>query len=105
MSARSGTPGRWASSRRRELLPPGWTALRKEVFLAHGDVCHVCGGHGARTVDHVNDVATDHRPENLRPIHEVPCHRDKTERAAAEARRRLGRKRPDPEPHPGLLRP
>jgi 5-methylcytosine-specific restriction endonuclease McrA len=56
----------------------------------HGGICHVCGGGDSDQVDHVIPLEeggpdTD---ENKRPIHAVPCHREKTAAEAARARAR-----------------
>ncbi len=49
-------------------------------------VCHVCGLPAADEVDHVIPLAEGGADDasNLRPIHALPCHRDKTQ---AEAQR------------------
>jgi 5-methylcytosine-specific restriction endonuclease McrA len=46
--------------------------LRAQVLAAYGDVCHLCGGRGATSPDHViprSQGGTD-ALHNLRPAHE-----------------------------------
>ena len=98
--------GKWSGSDRRARLPKEWHAQRQRILRNHGRICHVCGGPGADQVDHLV-AGDDHGDENLRPIHGVPCHRDKSARegagASAAQRRRIValRKRPQ-ERHPGM---
>jgi 5-methylcytosine-specific restriction enzyme A len=102
--------GKWASSDRSVRLPASWHAQRQRVLRIHQGICHLCGGPGADSVDHV--IAGDrHDDANLRPAHlNVPpyCHREKSSReggqAAGRARRAIvaARKR-KPEAHPGVL--
>jgi len=65
-----------------------------EILAAHGGRCHVCGGPGADRVDHVVPLAEggSEHPTNLAPIHDTPCHADKSaaESARGRARRRSG---------------
>ena len=102
--------GQWANSTRRARLPKSWHAQRQRILRIHKRICHVCGGPGSDSVDHVVQ-GDDHSDDNLRPIHQdVPpyCHRGKSARegagASAEQRRRIValRKRKE-ETHPGLL--
>lgn len=94
--------GRWRNSPRVNRLPEGWKRrVRPAVFAAYGTFCHICGGPGADTVDHVV-AGDDHSIQNLRPAHENPCHRRKSaqEGVEAAARRRAQAKHPT-EDHPG----
>lgn len=93
------TPGHerraWADSRRREhITASGWQQQRdnRRILRQHRYTCHVCGGFGAMTVDHVIPLAEggSDTDDNKRPIHAVPCHRDKTAAEAARARSRRG---------------
>lgn len=89
------TPQPWAGSTRRERVgTSGWQQQRdaRRIMIRHRGICHVCGHPGADQVDHVIALAaggTD-TDTNKRPIHANPCHREKTEREAAAARRRVG---------------
>jgi 5-methylcytosine-specific restriction protein A len=49
-------------------------------MVEHGRICHVCGLPLADEVDHVIPLAEGGADDesNLRPIHSLPCHRDKT---------------------------
>lgn len=84
--------GPWAGSTRRDKTISGRTLQKRNarIMRQHDRRCHVCGKPMADEVDHVVPLAeggTD-TPDNLRPIHSRPCHRDKS---AAEAKR--GRER------------
>lgn len=92
----------WSSSTRSERTISGSKQQRraKAVMHMHDGICHVCGRPGADQVDHVIPTAPEARdPEhrhlplsvidatsNLRPIHERPCHIEKTQTEAARAR-------------------
>ena len=96
----------WGSSNRRERLPGNWRALRRKCFEEYGDTCHVCGTPGADAVDHVVP-GDDHSLENLRPIHSVPCHQQKSSREGSQARKSRGgyvRAKRAEEPHPAYRR-
>lgn len=96
--------GQWKDSTRSDRLPADWaTVVRPHVFALYGDVCHFCGLPGADTVDHVVP-GDDHSYRNLRPIHEDPCHKHKTQLEAQAARaRNRANARMEIEPHPGLM--
>jgi 5-methylcytosine-specific restriction enzyme A len=92
----------WAGSDRRSRLPPDWKARRLRVLVRDGWRCRAPGcGARATDVDHV-ERGDDHRDANLQALC-VRHHREKTAREGVEARRLRGRKRPDREPHPGLV--
>lgn len=83
----------WRTSRRQRLAPKSGRALQAEnarLLEIHAGICHVCRLPGATRVDHVIPVAEggSDSDENKRPIHEVPCHREKTAEEARRARRR-----------------
>lgn len=95
--------GRWTDSNRLSRLPPNWKrVVRPAVFAAYGTTCHWCRRPGADSVDHLRP-GDDHSLENLRPIHQHPCHAQKSAQEGVEARttRRESIKRPK-ERHPGL---
>lgn len=72
--------------------PTGNSRQRHALVLKkHKGICHVCGRSGATEVDHVVPKSSggSDEPFNLRPICKVPCHKNKTQAEAAEARRRL----------------
>jgi 5-methylcytosine-specific restriction protein A len=96
--------GGWKDSDRLERLPPGWnTVVRPAVFALYGDKCHWCGLGGSDGVDHL-EPGDDHSLRNLRPIHDDPCHRQKSAREGVEARaKRRAESRMPTETHPGLL--
>lgn len=85
------TPKPWASSRRNKR--PGRSGSREQklnraVMLHHDAICHVCGEGGADEVDHVIPLSQGGGDgmDNRRPIHSTPCHKEKTQREAREAR-------------------
>lgn len=74
-----------------------WQRLKAKVMRDHNGICYACGNAGATEVDHIMAVAlggakTDE--SNLAPIHEEPCHREKTARELAILRQRKRRRRP-----------
>lgn len=78
--------------------------MARHVLERDRGICYVCGRAGANEADHVVPL---HRggaphPANMRAIHAVPCHRDKTRAETRAARHRFTRSRP-PESHPGYL--
>lgn len=84
----------WVRSKRKERVnaTSGWQLQRdnQRILHRHDGICHVCGLPGATIVDHViptfeGGADTD---DNKRPIHDKPCHADKTNAEAARARRR-----------------
>lgn len=85
--------------------PPGWATTIRHVMSDHGGICHVCGKGGADRIDHVIPVAEggSHNLANLRPIHQEPCHREKTRQEIARGNRRKPSVRRKTEPHPGML--
>lgn len=94
--------GGWQGSTRRQRLPAGWsTKIVPRILKRDRHICHVCNEPGADEVDHIIQ-GDDHSDANLAAIHAVPCHRAKTQREAAAARRRKHDTRRPPEPHPGL---
>lgn len=81
----------WEGSRRRENTTlTGWEQQKraKHVLNKHDTICHVCGQPGANQADHVVPLAEGgaDTEENMRPIHDDPCHREKTAAEAARAR-------------------
>jgi 5-methylcytosine-specific restriction endonuclease McrA len=81
-----------------------WRTLRAHVLERDHGICHVCGQPGANEVDHVipDHLGGTDDPDNLAPIHDVPCHRAKTTREATAARLARGTTRRPAETHPGL---
>jgi 5-methylcytosine-specific restriction endonuclease McrA len=74
----------WAGSRRRSELPPDWEKRRRYV-LDRDPTCQVCDDALSVEVDHI-DEKRDHSYGNLQGIC-LGCHKAKTQREAAEARR------------------
>ena len=68
----------------------GWEQQRRAKFILnkYDTICHVCHLPGATQVDHVLALEEGGLDDidNLRPIHAVPCHRDKTQAEAQRAR-------------------
>lgn len=80
------------SNRRRRVDKSGWQQQRdaQRILDAHDRICHVCGLGEADQVDHIIPLS-ENGPDtdaNKRPIHSEPCHRLKTAREAARARKR-----------------
>ena len=70
------TPSGWVK-------PRGWARLREDILERDDYRCHVCGGAGADTVDHLISQANhgSDLPANLAAVHDrvAPhCHRTKT---------------------------
>lgn len=88
----------WAGSKqRRRELGATLTAhqeekRRRKILRIYGAICHVCHQPFAEQVDHVIPLAEGgpDTEDNLRPIHEIPCHQRKTAAEAARGRRRRG---------------
>lgn len=81
----------WQGSRRREKTAlSGWEQQRRArmVLVKHGGICHWCEDGGADQVDHVQPLSEGGADDetNLRPIHAVPCHQEKSSREAQRAR-------------------
>lgn len=101
----------WGGGHGERLGKTGWQrqAENKRTMRRWRRVCHVCGRGGADRVDHVIPLSqggTDDEA-NRRPIHEEPCHREKTERerAAGRAAKPQPSRLREPERHPGLIGP
>ena len=77
----------WEGSTRRQRLPPDWERRRKRI-LERDPICKVCDNALSTIADHIVP-GDDHSYENLQGICD-PCHREKTQREAAEARRTKG---------------
>lgn len=96
----------WATSDRRQRLPPDWESIRAEVKRrAHGR-CEAtehdprCDGTGTDT-DHITP-GDDHSLPNLQWL-SGPCHRAKTARETAARNRARAAARIRTETHPGAL--
>ena len=98
----------WATSDRKERLPPNWKSLRAAVMERCGGRCEVLKKDGSRCRDKAKDVdhvlpGDDHSLANLRGICEWH-HRRKSALEGVDARRALNailyRK---PETHPGII--
>lgn len=81
----------WQGSKHNERRTrSGWAQqkINRAVMLEHEGLCHVCNQHGADEIDHVIPLAEGgaDTPENMRPIHASPCHKDKTAAEAARGR-------------------
>ncbi|WP_395105265.1 HNH endonuclease [Actinomadura sp. SCN-SB] len=92
---------------RRTPLPPQWPRLRRAVLERDGHTCRIqgprCQGR-ATEVDHIQP-GDNHDPNNLQAVC-TPCHATKTGKEnAARLNASRPRRRREPEPHPGILRP
>jgi 5-methylcytosine-specific restriction protein A len=102
--------GRWADSTRRARLPANWPDLVRQVKARDRGICYLCERDGADTVDHIVP-GDDHSLTNLAAVHDrnpPHCHRTKSGREGAAARKARGGYRPTrraAEQHPGLVRP
>lgn len=82
-------PEAWQRDTPRSTLS-GWAQqkrARRVIRRDHG-ICHVCGHPEADQADHViptSEGGEDHE-RNMRAIHSLPCHRDKTLAEAERAR-------------------
>lgn len=98
--------GRWASSNRREELPPDWASRLVPRILNRDPDCQLqlqgCTGMSTE-VDHIGDKH-DHSNGNLRGVCS-PCHSKRTQAQARAAHRaHYQQVRRQPEPHPGVIR-
>ncbi|WP_178945913.1 HNH endonuclease [Kocuria sp. TGY1127_2] len=65
----------------------------------HHGTCHICGKPGATEVDHKLAIALGGAKtdlNNLAPIHETPCHTEKTKRELAILRRLSNARKSNP---------
>lgn len=73
----------WAGSTREARLPDNWHQLKAQAHARNPrHVCHLCGGPGGDTLDHV-EAGDDHSLANLEWAHDraAPhCHRYKSSR-------------------------
>lgn len=85
------TPEPWQRSKPRSTLS-GWKQQQRarRVIRRDGGICHVCGLPGADQADHVIPTSEggEDTEANMRAIHSLPCHRDKTLAEAQRARAR-----------------
>lgn len=93
----------WASRTSRNAAHQRWAKAIKD---RDGWRCRQCGYQGARgkadvQADHLDNVAAGGDPLGDGVTLCTRCHADKTQREAAEGRRRKSAKRPT-EKHPGL---
>jgi hypothetical protein len=102
--------GGWQSSTRRQTLPAGWAALRRQILERDGYRCTWPMPSGTRCpaaatdVDHIDGHGND--PSNLRslcgPHHRARSSTQGGQASGAQAKRRAALKYRTPEPHPGL---
>lgn len=61
--------------------------VRQKVLARHGDICHLCGKPGAKSMDHIVPRCQGGRfkPSNLLPAHAV-CNQDRGLMPVEEAR-------------------
>jgi len=100
----------WATSNRRNELPPGWHKLRAVILRRDGHRCTHTDDNGRRCQARATDVdhiagRHNHHPTNLTALC-GPHHARKSSAEGNAARAELARLRLRPaEPHPGLRRP
>lgn len=104
--------GNWTGSTRRERLPAGWAAIRRQRLELDGWQCTEILPSGARCpaaatdVDHLQPMTDDHRLEALaskcRRHHAVKSAREGGMAAGAQAKRRAALRYRPAEKHPGL---
>lgn len=97
----------WATSDRRQRLPPNWQATRAQVRATAQGRCEAtthdpdCDGRGT-DADHITP-GDDHRMTNLSWL-SAECHKAKTARETAERNSaRAAMRRRTPERHPGAI--
>lgn len=86
---------RWAGSTRKERLPSDWRTRCLIVMKRDKGICHICGGPGGDTIDHI-EQGDDHSLDNLAPVHdrtEPHCHRYKSSAEGHAAKRAMRIKR------------
>jgi 5-methylcytosine-specific restriction endonuclease McrA len=79
-----------SSDHRRGISGSAWQKLRRDTLRTHRGICHVCGNPGADQVDHLVPLylGGTHEPTNLRPVHARPCHLQRSQQQARDARHR-----------------
>lgn len=95
----------WGEGHGPRLGKSGWQRQKdnQRTMRLHRGICHWCRRPGSDRIDHVIPLAqggTDDEA-NRRPIHNQPCHRQKTAQEQAAGRARHSSRRPT-ETHPGL---
>lgn len=83
--------GNQSAAQRRAINNTTWEALKQTTMSRHDRRCHWCGQPGADHIDHIQAVGlggSKTAPDNLAPIHSVPCHREKTAQELTEMRKR-----------------
>lgn len=78
-------PEPWAGSTRHATLPAGWSSRIVPRILRRDPICSICHAAPSAEVDHIDDP-DDHDDANLQGLC-TRCHREKTQRQAAAARR------------------
>lgn len=71
-------------------------ALKARVTKRDHGCCYVCGGEGADELEHkipISQGGAARDLNNLGLIHSEPCHREKTQREAAEGSRKAREKK------------
>lgn len=92
--------GRWATSQRRQQLPPDWPTIRQRILERDHHRCTRCASTHRLEIHH-QGAGDDHRDEMLVTLCHR-CHATETAKQAAAARQpRPSAKRPA-ERHPGL---
>ncbi|RYH30026.1 MAG: HNH endonuclease [Alcaligenaceae bacterium] len=99
------TSPRWATSDRKDRLPPDWESRRRQVLSRDGWWCQIegpgCTG-PATDVDHIRR-GDDHSPENLRAVCSH-CHSKKTSAEGHSRKQELRARRSRPrDRHPGSM--
>jgi 5-methylcytosine-specific restriction endonuclease McrA len=92
-----------AQYRHRRLGGPKWQAIVRAVVARDHGVCHLCGGLGATSADHLVPLADGggNWPSNLRAAH-PHCNYAKNARRSSQLRDHATRSRPSRE-YPGAI--
>ena len=90
-------------SRRTKPLPPNWGRTHRRILRRDRGICYVCGGAGAKAVDHIVPVSQGGSEDdsNLKAIHGKPCHERKSSLEGVAANPMAQSRKRKEEKHPG----
>jgi 5-methylcytosine-specific restriction endonuclease McrA len=92
-----------AQYRHRRITGPRWQRIVAMIVIRDGGTCHICGGAGATSADHVVALADggSNFPSNLRAVH-PHCNYAKNARRSSKLRDHTPRRSPQ-RIHPGAI--